>query len=154
MMTLIHGVKIRELKPIPDARGYLMEILRSDWEEFQTFSQSYITTCYPGVIKAWHYHKKQWDHFVCLKGMVRVVLYDHREDSSTRGEINVFHMGIYNPVLLKIPPFVYHGFTASTGEMAMIINFPTQLYEYHAPDEYRLAYDDPLIPYNWGDIHG
>lgn len=153
-MPLIEGVKTRKLRPIPDERGYLMELLRRDWEEFQTFSQSYITTCYPGVIKAWHYHKKQWDHFICLQGMARVVLYDHREDSPTKGEINTFHLGIYNPLLLKIPPLVYHGFTASGGEMAMIINFPTHLYDYQDPDERRLEHNDPLIPYNWGDIHG
>lgn len=153
-MRLIDGVKERKLRAIPDERGYLMELLRSDWEEFDTFAQSYLTTCYPGVIKAWHYHKRQWDHFICLQGMARVVLYDDREESPTQKELNIFHIGTHNPLLIGIPPLVYHGFTATGGDMAMIINFPTQLYCYHSPDEYRLDYNDPRIPYNWGDIHG
>jgi len=56
---LIQGVQVKRLKLIPDERGYLMEVLRSDWPEFNKFAQSYVTGCYPGVIKAWHYHKKQ-----------------------------------------------------------------------------------------------
>lgn len=153
-MPLIKGVKVRRLQAIPDERGYLMELFRKDWEEFDSFAQSYITTCYPGIIKAWHYHKKQWDHFMGLYGMAKVVLHDPREESSTKGEVNVFYMGIHNPLLLKIPPLVYHGFTAIGGEMTMIINFPTKLYDYSSPDEFRLPYNDPSIPYNWGDIHG
>lgn len=153
-MPLIKGVQEKRLQAIPDERGYLMELLRRDWEEFISFAQAYLTICYPGVIKAWHYHKRQWDHFVCVQGMARVVLYDDRQDSSTRGEINVFHMGVLQPLLLQIPPLIYHGFSPHGEEQAMILNFPTQLYCREDPDEFRLAYNDPKIPYSWGDIHG
>lgn len=153
-MNLIECVTVKQLKVIPDERGYLMEMLRRDWPEFITFGQAYITTVYPGVIKAWHYHKLQWDHFVCVSGMARVALYDAREKSSTRGEVNVFHMGRLNPILLKIPPEVYHGFTAEGNDTALIINFPTEVYNYREPDEYRLPYNDPSIPYDWEVRHG
>jgi len=153
-MTLIDGVKVRRLRVIPDERGYLMEMLRSDWEEYMKFGQAYVTACYPGVVKAWHYHKVQWDHFVCVAGMAKVVLYDPREASPTRGLINEFHLGYLNPVLLKIPPLVYHGFTAEGGSTALIVNFPTELYNSEAPDEYRLPYNDPSIPYSWEIRHG
>lgn len=152
-MNLIEGVKVRHLKVIPDDRGYLMEMLRRDWPEFTAFGQAYITAAYPGVIKAWHYHKLQWDHFVCVSGMARVVLYDPRKKSSTAGEVNVFHIGYLNPVLLKIPPEVYHGFTAEGNDTALIINMPTEVYNYQEPDEYRLPYDDPSIPYSWEVKH-
>lgn len=153
-MELIEGVKVRKLKVVPDSRGYLMEMLRRDWEEFMQFGQAYITACYPGVIKAWHYHKLQWDHFVCVSGMARVVLYDDREGSPTRGLVNEFHIGYLNPALLKIPPLVYHGFTAEGPETALIVNFPTELYNYQQPDEYRRPYNDPAIPYSWEVKHG
>ena len=153
-MDLIEGVTIKKLRVIPDQRGYLMEILRRDWPEFINFGQAYVTAAYPGVIKAWHYHKLQWDHFVCVGGMARVALYDAREKSLTRGEVNVFHMGWLNPMLLKIPPEVYHGFTAAGNETALMINFPTEVYNYREPDEYRLAYNDPSIPYDWEVRHG
>lgn len=153
-MELIKGVALRQLRINPDERGYLVEMLRRDWPEFMQFAQAYATSCYPGIYKAWHYHKKQWDHFACPWGMARVVLYDARKESPSAGEINVFHIGLLNPVLLRIPPMVYHGFTAEGSEPALVVNFPTELYNYQEPDEYRLPWDDPSIPYRWEEIHG
>jgi len=149
MDTLIGGVQVRKLRFIPDERGYLMEMLRSDWPEFDRFGQSYVTACYPGAVKAWHCHKRQWDHLVCVSGMAKVVLYDPRQESATRGRINEFHMGELNPMLVKIPPLVYHGFTAEGGDRALVVNFPTELYNYNEPDESCLPYDEPSIPYSW-----
>lgn len=154
MNILIDGVKVKKLSLIPDERGYLMEMLRIDWDEYEKFGQCYVTACYPGVVKAWHYHKKQVDHFVCPWGMSKVVLYDSRENSSTKGLINEFHIGIKNPMLIKIPPLVYHGFKSEGNEIALIVNIPTELYEYSQPDEYRIQFDDPSIPYNWNIKNG
>ena len=153
-MDLIEGVEVKRLRLIPDERGFLMELLRSDWPEFEKFAQSYVTACYPGMIKAWHYHRRQWDHFVCVYGMAKVVLYDPREGSSTKGKVNEFHIGLLNPMLIKIPPLVYHGFTAEGGQVALIVNFPTELYRYEEPDEHRVPYNDPSVPYDWGPRHG
>ena len=153
-MELIKDVAVKRLKLVPDDRGYLLEMMRKDWPEFMQFAQSYVTACYPGVYKAWHYHKRQWDHFVCMWGMAKVVLYDAREDSPTKGKVNAFHIGQLNPTLLKIPPLVYHGFTAEGGQTALIVNFPTELYNYREPDEFRAPYNDPSIPYDWEVKHG
>ena len=140
---------IRKLRLVPDDRGWLMELLRSDWDEFEKFGQAYVTTCYPGVVKAWHYHKLQTDHFTCVSGVAKLALYDPREDSPTKGLINEFYLGTLNPILVKIPRLVYHGFTAVGSEMTMIANFHTALFNYENPDEYRAPYSDPAIPYNW-----
>ncbi|MFH1537742.1 MAG: WxcM-like domain-containing protein, partial [bacterium] len=78
---MIDGVKEKKLRVIPDERGFLMEMLRSDDPFFQKFGQVYLTAAYPGVVKGWHYHKKQTDHFIAVKGMMKVVLYDRREGS-------------------------------------------------------------------------
>ena len=72
----IEGVVVKALKRIPDERGWLMEMLRADDDLFQKFGQVYLTAVYPGVVKGWHYHKIQTDHFVCVGGMAKVVLYD------------------------------------------------------------------------------
>ena len=125
-MEYIAGVKVRRLRLIPDDRGWLMELLRADWEEFEQFGQAYVTTAYPGVVKAWHYH-----------------------NSPTKGLVNEFYLGTINPILVKIPSMVYHGYMAVGNEMAAIANFPTALFNYENPDEYRLAHDDPSIPYTW-----
>jgi dTDP-4-dehydrorhamnose 3,5-epimerase len=153
-MDMISGVKVRKLRLVPDDRGWLMELLRTDWEEFEQFGQAYVTTCYPGVVKAWHYHKGQTDHFTCVHGVAKLALYDAREDSPTRGKVNEFYMGPINPILVKIPRKVYHGFTAAGNELAMIANFPTALYNYEDPDEFRAPYDDPSIPYSWETTMG
>ena len=108
-MKLIDGVKLKKLKVIPDERGRLMEILRCDDEFYQKFGQVYATSVLPGVVKGWHYHKKQIDHFCCAFGMIKVALYDSRKDSPTFGEVNEFFIGIHNPLLIKVPPFVFHG---------------------------------------------
>lgn len=150
---MIEGVKVRRLRFIPDERGFLMEILRSDWEEYEKFGQVYVTAAYPGVVKAWHYHKLQTDHFVCLHGMAKVVLYDRRNDSPTYGEVNEFFIGELNPCLIKIPPSVVHGFKGVSQDVALIVNVPTELYNYDDPDEHRLPYDTDEIPYEWALKH-
>lgn len=146
----INGVRTKQLRVIPDERGRLMEMLRSDDELFMGFGQAYITSAYPGVVKAWHYHRKQVDSFVAVKGMVKVALYDAREGSPTWGYVNEFFMGEHNPILLQIPNLVYHGFKCISEQEGVVINFPTELYNYEQPDEYRIPYDDPQVPYDWG----
>ena len=150
--TLIHDVKVKQLKPISDERGKLMELLRSDEPMFEKFGQAYVTVCKPKVVKGWHYHKLQVDHFICLQGTAKVVLYDSRKGSKTFGLINEFIMGWENPILLKIPIYIYHGFTAVGKETAMILNLPTEVYQYADPDEFRANPFSPDIPYDWGDV--
>jgi dTDP-4-dehydrorhamnose 3,5-epimerase len=151
---MIDGVQVKELNVIPDERGRLMEMLRSDDDIYSQFGQVYMTTAYPGVIKAWHYHKIQDDHFVVVKGMIKLVLYDDREGSKTRGEVNEFFMGMHNPILVKIPRGIYHGFKSMGEEEAIVINVPTEPYNRETPDEYRIPADDESIPYDWSRKDG
>lgn len=146
---MIDGVKLKDLNPIPDDRGMVMEMWRSDDPDFQKFGQTYVTWVYPGVVKAWHYHKKQTDHFVCLVGMAKVALHDTREGSPTHGQTDEYVIGEQRQRLLLIPPGVYHGFTAVGTEPAAIINIPTEVYNADDPDEFRRPFDDPEIGYDW-----
>jgi dTDP-4-dehydrorhamnose 3,5-epimerase len=147
---VIEGVVTKPLKVIPDERGHLMEMLRSDDPFFQKFGQVYLTVVYPGVVKGWHYHRLQTDHFVVVKGMAKVVLYDRREGSSTQGEINEFFLGDRNPTLVTIPPLVLHGMKGVGAEAAYLINIPTELYNYAEPDEHRVDPHSGEVPYDWG----
>jgi dTDP-4-dehydrorhamnose 3,5-epimerase len=151
---VIHGVNVKQLKVIPDQRGRLMEILRRDDPLFLEFGQVYITTAYPGVVKAWHYHKLQTDHLTTLTGMVQIALYDSREDSPTHGQVNVFYTGTHNPVLVQVPPLVYHGFKNVGLEEALILNVPTLPYRYDQPDEFRLDPHHNDIPHDWNRRDG
>jgi dTDP-4-dehydrorhamnose 3,5-epimerase len=152
----IDGVEIKELKLIPDSRGFLMEFLRNDDELFYNaelpFGQAYVTTCYPGVIKGWHAHRHQYDRFGCIYGMAKLVLYDDRPDSPTHGMLNEFVVGHLRPRLIVIPPGVQHGFTAVGDQTAVMLNIPTREYNYDEPDEQRLDPHDSYIPYNWKQI--
>ena len=146
---MIDGVKTKRLRVIPDERGRLIEILRSDDEMFEKFGQVYITTVYPGVVKGWHYHKKQIDNITVIKGMAKLVLYDSREDSSTKGEINEFFIGEHNPMLVQVPKLVLHGFKGISENEAIMLNCPTEVYNYENPDELRMPAHTKEIPYNW-----
>lgn len=146
---MIEGVELRQLHPRADDRGYLMEMLRADDPMFEGFGQSYIALNYPEVIRAWHYHKKQIDMWVCVKGMIKVGLYDAREDSPTKGQSQTVYLGEHNYQLLKIPIGVYHGYKTVGVEPSMLINFPTKPYDPKDPDEYRAPYDSPEIPFDW-----
>jgi len=146
---VIKDVEVKKLKLIPDDRGRLMEILRSDEEIFRKFGQVYMTTAYPGIVKAWHYHKKQDDYFTCISGTMRLALFDAREDSPTYKETNEFIINLDNPTLVKIPKFVYHGFKCVGDNEAMVINIPTLPYSPSEPDEYRLDAFKNDIPYDW-----
>jgi dTDP-4-dehydrorhamnose 3,5-epimerase len=151
---MIIGVKTKLLKVIPDERGRLMEMLRSDEEIFMRFGQVYMTTAFPGVVKGWHYHKVQYDNMIVVKGMMKIVLYDSRMDSPTYKEVNEFFLGDYNPRLLQIPPLVFHGFKCVSESEALVINIPTEAYNYSHPDEYRVPPHDNDIPYDWNRKDG
>lgn len=151
---MIQDVLLKPLKVIPDERGYLMEILRRDDPFFQQFGQAYLTVVYPGVVKGWHYHKIQTDHFCVVKGMAKVVLHDRREGSPTFGETNEFFLGERNPVLLLIPRGVLHGMKGIGAEPALLINLPTEPYRYDEPDEFRVAPHSGEVPYDWSRKDG
>jgi dTDP-4-dehydrorhamnose 3,5-epimerase len=150
----IEGVKTRPLRLIPDERGWLMEILRADdGELFTKFGQVYVSATYPGVVKAWHYHKVQVDNFACVSGMVKLVLVDTRPGSPTEGAVNEFFVGSQNPTLVQVPNLVYHGWKCISEGTAVVVNVPTEPYRYDEPDEFRL---DPhgTLPYDWSRKDG
>ncbi|MFH1090576.1 MAG: dTDP-4-dehydrorhamnose 3,5-epimerase family protein [Pseudomonadota bacterium] len=153
-MELIHGVQVKELRVIPDERGRLMEMLRADDQIFEKFGQVYLSTTYPGVVKGWHAHRRQTDFITCVKGMIKLVLYDPREASPTQGLINEFFIGEYGPRLVKVPCLVQHGWKCVSEEEAYIINVVTEVFNYADPDEQRLHPHQNDIPYDWARKDG
>jgi dTDP-4-dehydrorhamnose 3,5-epimerase len=147
---MIDGVMTKQLKVIPDERGRLMECLRADDELFVKFGQFYMTTTFPGVVKGWHLHDMQLDNIVCVKGMIKLVLFDARDGSPTQGGLDEFFLGEHNPLLVRVPAGVWHGWRCVGVEEAYIVNAPTEVYRYDAPDQRELPHDTPEIPYDWG----
>ena len=151
---LILGLRTKSLRVIPDERGYLFEILRKDEPLFLKFGQVYCTSVNFGAVKAWHYHKRQIDHFACVGGMIKLVVYDSRPGSRTHGLINEFFIGTHNPELVQIPPLLYHGFKGLTEPEAIVINVATEPYHHKHPDEYRIDPHQGDIPYDWNRRDG
>ncbi|MBN2067465.1 MAG: dTDP-4-dehydrorhamnose 3,5-epimerase family protein [Candidatus Diapherotrites archaeon] len=151
---LIEGVAVKELKQIRDGRGRLFEMLRGDWPLFERFGQAYITTCRPGYAKAWHCHRKQKDNLIVVRGRAKIGLWDGRKDSKTFGLTNEFVIDGEKPVLVKVPESVYHGFTALGNEEAMVVNIPTNLFNYKNPDELRKPFNSKEIGFDWGTEEG
>lgn len=146
---MIEGSSVKQIAVHPDTRGRLFEILRADDEAFAGFGQVYITTSNPGIVKAWHYHRKQTDFFCCVRGMMRLVLFDDREGSPTRGEVNEYVMGQHRLLAVRIPPEVWHGFQCIGAEEAMVVNVVSRPYDPVDPDEYRIDPHDNDIPFDW-----
>jgi len=154
---MIHGIQIKKLRVHCDERGRLMEMVRCDDEAFRAmgkFGQVYMTTAYPGVTKAWHYHKKQWDSMCVVRGMMKIVCYDSRDGSPTRGELNELFVGEHNPAVVTIPPMVYHGFKCISETEALVINTVSEPYDAKQPDEFRLDPHKNDIPYDWSRKDG
>ncbi len=151
---LIEGVVVKELKVIADGRGRLFEMLRSDWPLFERFGQAYITTCKPGYAKAWHCHRSQKDNLIVVKGKARIGLWDGRKDSPTFGKTNEFVASGEKPTLLLVPENVFHGFSALGKAEAMLVNIPTNLFNYEHPDELRKPFNSSEIKFEWGARKG
>ena len=154
---MIHGIQIKKLRVHCDERGRLMEMVRCDDEAFRAmgkFGQVYVTTACPGVTKAWHYHRKQWDNMCVVRGMMKIVCYDNRDGSPTRGEVNEFFVGEHNPALVTIPPMVYHGFKCISETEALVVNTVSEPYDSKQPDEFRLDPHKNDIPYDWSRKDG
>lgn len=146
-MEMISGVGIFPLKQVPDERGKIMHMLRADAPHFEQFGEIYFSVVYPGVIKGWHLHTRMTLNYAVVAGTVKLVLYDDRPDSPTKGTIQELFLGDGNYVLVRIPPGIWNGFKGVGTERAIVANCATLP---HDPAE--ILRKDPLtsdIPYDW-----
>lgn len=145
---MIKGVKIKPLSKTADERGSIMHMLRRDDSDFKRFGEIYFSLVYPGVVKGWHLHTKMTLNYAVIQGMIKLVLFDDRKGSSTRGEIMEIFTGEDNYALITIPPEVWNGFKGIGIKSAIVANCATIP---HDPKEIKRI--DPLknkiIKYNW-----
>ena len=146
---MIKDVKIKELIKHCDDRGFFIEILKNNDSFFKNIKQTSYTETYPGVIKAFHYHKKQDDIWFVAKGMAQIVLYDLRKDSKTNGKTQVVYAGEDNPVLIFIPAGVAHGYRVLGNKKVCLFYHTTEAYDPENPDEFRIPYDSDKIGFDW-----
>ncbi|MFQ5801469.1 MAG: dTDP-4-dehydrorhamnose 3,5-epimerase family protein [Candidatus Methylomirabilales bacterium] len=148
---MIEGVKVVPLRQIPDERGKIMHMLKVTDSHFITFGEIYFSCAWPGAIKGWHVHQRMTVNNAVIVGRVKLVLYDDRSGSPTRGELMELFIGEDNYCLVQIPPGIVNGYKAYGDRMAIMANCAT---EPHDPDE--IIYIDPFskdIPYDWSIKH-
>lgn len=151
MSSRIDGVLVTPLARIADERGTILHMLRADAPHFLGFGEIYFSAVYPGVIKGWHIHRAMTLNYAVPVGRIKLVLYDDRPDSPTRGVLEEHFVGDDNYVLVTVPPMVWNGFKGIGTGMAVVANCATLP---HDPSEIdRMDPFDPSIPYEWGVRH-
>jgi dTDP-4-dehydrorhamnose 3,5-epimerase len=149
--ALIDGIRLAPVEIWPDDRGHFMEILRVGRGLASEFppdsSQVSATLTYPGVIKAFHYHTRQFDCWTVVNGMLQVALADMRRESRTYGLRNTLYVGSMRPWQILIPPGIAHGYKVIGGDPALLVYVTSRFYD--PSDELRVPYDDSRLNYDW-----
>jgi len=148
--NLIAGVTVKEVAHVPKQGGYLTEIMRAEWLGANTtIDQVFQTVMAPGFVSAWHGHAHTTDRLFVTQGLARIVLYDARPDSATRGLLNEMQFGTIRPALVTIPPQVWHGVQNVSSLPMVLLNIVDSAYSYAAPDHWRVPQDCPEIPFRF-----
>lgn len=148
---MIDGVSLVPLKQFDDERGKVMHMLRVDDKHFNEFGEIYFSSTYPGVIKGWHRHNEMTLNYVAVSGKAKVVLYDDRQNSNTKGVIQEVYLTQENYSLLIVPPLIWNGFKGIGTQEVILANCAT--IPHSAEEIERLPYNDPYIPYDWEVDH-
>jgi len=144
---VIDGVRIVPLRQLRDERGAIFHMLRADDPAFEGFGEIYFSFVRPGWVKGWHLHRAMTLNYAVPVGRVRLVLYDDRDGSPTRGAVQEIEMGEDQYVRVRVPAGVWNGFRGESESDAMVANCATLP---HEPNEIvRIAPDDPRVPYKW-----
>jgi dTDP-4-dehydrorhamnose 3,5-epimerase len=144
---VIEGVKQIPLRRIPDERGTVMHMLKRTDPHFIEFGEIYFSTIYEGVVKAWHKHRDMTLCYACVHGRIKLVVYDDRNGSPTKGQLDEFFLGPDNYALVIIPPGVWNGFKGMTDPHAIVANCCTHPHDPGRSE--RKPPHDGDIPYDW-----
>ncbi len=147
---IIEGVSVKRTRNIITASSVTTELFRRDWNETgYALDHAIYVHLHPNSISAWHCHTKQTDGIFVIHGMIKLVLFDDREDSVTMGQINEFRLGGVDPCLVTVPPLVWHGLQNLQNDSSSFLNMFDHAYCYDNPDEWRLPADTGKIPYSF-----
>jgi dTDP-4-dehydrorhamnose 3,5-epimerase len=150
-MSNIEGLQVVPLRRIPDERGTIYHMLRSDDPHFKRFGEIYFSSIYPGVIKGWHLHHQMTLNYACIYGRIKLVCYDDRPNSPTRGELTEIFLGPDNYSLVVIPPEVWNGQKGMGVDLSIVANCATHVHDLTQSE--RLDPFDNSIPYDWAVRH-
>jgi dTDP-4-dehydrorhamnose 3,5-epimerase len=144
---MIDGVKFVPLKRVPDERGTVLHMMKRTDPHFIEFGEIYFSTIYRGVVKGWHRHREMTLAYACIFGRIKLVIYDDREGSPTRGQVEEHFIGEDNYALVMVPPGLWNGFKGMSDPYAIVANCCTHPHDPSRSD--RLPPHDNHIPYRW-----
>ena len=145
--SFIQGVEIIKKNQIVDDRGIILHMLRVDDKNYKKFGEIYFSTVNPNKIKAWHFHKLMTLNYAVVHGSIKLVLYDDRDESKTKGTIQEIILSNENHYLVSIPPKIWNGFCSSDNKHAILANCSDIPHD--KEEIIRLPFDDPKFPYKW-----
>ena len=145
--SFIQGVEIIKKNQIVDDRGMILHMLRVDDKNYKKFGEIYFSTINPNKIKAWHFHKLMTLNYAVVHGSIKLVLYDDRDESKTKGTIQEIMLSNENHYLVSIPPKIWNGFCSSDNKHAILANCSDIPHD--KEEIIRLPFDDPKFPYKW-----
>lgn len=157
---MLPGVRVHDINKRIDERGFFAEIVRNDWKDYlddDTLAQANLSLSYPGMIRAWHRHKKgQVDYLLVVEGTMKICAYDDKEGSSTRGHLDEIISSEERLQLVRVPGHYWHGTMTLGVQPSLTLYFVSRSYDSKDPDEDRRAWNDPGIldpktskPYDW-----
>ncbi len=147
---MIDGVLVHPLRRIPDERGTVSHMLKRTDPHFKEFGEIYFSSIYQGVVKGWHSHKLMTLNYACISGRIKLVLFDDREGSETRGKLMEIFLGSDHYALVVVPPYVWNGFKGMAPE-SIFANCATHPHD--MSQSLRLDPFDNHIPYDWAVKH-
>ena len=145
--SFIQGIEIIKKNQIVDDRGVILHMLRVDDKNYKKFGEIYFSTINPNKIKAWHFHKLMTLNYAVVHGSIKLVLYDDRDESKTKGTIQEIMLSNENHYLVSIPPKIWNGFCSSNNKHAILANCSDIPHD--KEEIIRLPFDDPKFPYKW-----
>jgi dTDP-4-dehydrorhamnose 3,5-epimerase len=157
---MLPGVRALDIKKLPDERGFFAEGMRSDWSEFlegDIIAQTNLSMSYPGMIRAWHRHRRgQVDYFVVVGGALKICAYDDDPGSPTHGQLDEVIASAERLQVVRIPGRYWHGTKAVSPTPSLAVYLVSRLYDAKDPDEDRRPWNDPTIrdprtgaPFDW-----
>ncbi len=144
---MIQDVKISPLKILSDSRGSVMHMMRNDSKIFESFGEIYFSTIYKDSIKAWHLHKESTLNYACIKGAVKLVLFDERSESSTKGKYQEINLSPESYFLVTIPPNIWNGFKGIYEPESIIANCLSL--PHNEKEMVRKDHSDQKFKYKW-----
>tara|TARA_B100000401_G_C52363411_1_gene511419 strand:- start:30 stop:479 length:450 start_codon:yes stop_codon:yes gene_type:complete len=144
---MIEGVKIFPKKQIIDERGKIMHMMRNDDVNFTKFGEIYFSYSHPNTVKAWHLHKRMTVNYVCVVGKIKLVLFDDRIKSKTKGVLQEIFLTTENYSLVSVPPGIWNGFKSIENKFSIIANCSDIPHD--SEEMQRKPFDDPYFNYSW-----